>query len=75
MFPYHAIRLASMFLSLLVLAGCTAHYKQSLSDFEAEKTTSFYQRTLDWTAREESVPTTGTRTVVSPTTPRLRSST
>jgi outer membrane protein TolC len=69
MFPYRAIHLVSTFLSLLALGGCTTHYKQSLRDFEAGKTSSFYQRTLDWTAREESVPTTGTRTIVPPAPP------
>lgn len=65
----HAIRLIRIALALfplLALAGCTTHYKQSLRDFEAGKTSSFYQRTLDWTAREESVPTTGTRTIGPP---------
>ncbi len=65
---HRTICVALVFCSLLALAGCTAHYKQSLSDFEQRTTSSFYQRTLDWTAREESVPTTGTRTIVSSTT-------
>ena len=65
--PYRAIPIVSALFPLLALAGCTTHYKQSLRDFEAGKTSSFYQRTLDWTAREEAAPTTGTRTIVPPT--------
>lgn len=39
---------------LLFLPGCTRHYRQSLNDFNrGEKSSSFYQRSLDWTRRAE----------------------
>jgi len=65
---YRAIHIVLAFSPLLALAGCTAHYKQSLRDFEQGRTTSFYQRTLDWTAREEAVPTTSTEAAAPPST-------
>ncbi len=37
----------------LLLSGCTAHYRQSLRDYERGHASSFYEQTLEWAARAE----------------------
>lgn len=59
--------LTSASLFLLIFAGCTAHYRQSLRDFRRGVTSSYTQRTLDWTRQAETLPVASPITLTSAT--------
>src|SRR5690349_3086124 len=54
------IRIYTALVLILIFTGCSAHYQKGLKEFEQGKTSSFYQRTRDWTMKAES-ETSGTR--------------